>query len=236
MLIRYGVAVNEMRGSAGGITIARNRFGSYVRSRTKPVNPKSPRQVAAHIIMMYLAEQWRESPMTDAIRLAWQVYADSMNWGNKLGESVTLTGFNVFVQCNAAILALGGTLVTAGPAALGLPPGDPAFVVNPPSAAGQNVDVAFDDGFDWCKEDDGYLSMYMGQPQSPSHNFFGGPWRRWISIDGDTAVPITSPQVGQTGMPWTVTLGQKIWYEARVIRADGRISTRFRCPPVIAVA
>lgn len=236
MLIRYGVAVNEMRGSAGGITITRNRFGSYLRSRTKPVNPKSQRQVAIRVIMMYLAEQWRESPMTDLIRIAWQTYADSITWTNKLGESVTLTGFNAFVACNAAILSVGGDLVTAAPAALGLPPGDPAFAVTGPSAANQAADIAFDDGFDWCKEDNGYLSMYMGQPQSPSHNFFGGPWRWWRALPGDTAVPLTSPQLTKSGAPFTIVQGQKIWYEARVIRADGRISNRFRCAPVIAGA
>lgn len=235
-LVKYGGGIVQMSGSVAGNTYARNRFGNYMRARTKPINPKSSRQVAARIIMMYLAEQWRESPMTDAIRAAWATYADSVNWQNKLGEVVKLTGYQHFMRSNTAILALGGTLVTAGPPDLGLPPGDPAFVVNPPSAAGQNVDVDFDDTFDWCAEDDGYLSMYMGRPQNPTRNFFDGPWRRWISIDGDTAVPITSPQVGQVGMPYTVVLGQKIWYKARIIRADGRCSTEFECPPVIAVA
>lgn len=235
-LIRYGGGIVQMSGSIAGTTHARNRFGNYCRARTKPVNPRSSRQSAARIIVMMLAEQWRETPMTDAFRTAWQTYANSVNWLNKLGETVTLTGFNMYIRSNAAILALGGTRVDAGPADLGLPPGDPAFVVNPPSAAGQNADVDFDDTFDWAKEDDGYLSMEMGEPQNPTRNFFNGPWRRWKSIDGDTAVPITSPQVGQTGMPYTVVLGQKIWYRARIIRADGRVSTQFNCPPVIAVA
>lgn len=235
-LIRYGGGIVQMSGSIAGNTFARNRFGNYSRARTKPVNPKSARQVAARIAIMYLAEQWRESPMTDAFRTAWATYAASVNWQNKLGETILLTGYQHYIRSNAALVRVSGTRVDAGPAALGLPPGDPAFVVNPPSQAGQNVDVNFDDGFDWCSEDDGYLSMEMGVPQNPTRNFFAGPWRWWRSIDGNTAVPITSPQAGLTGMPYTVTLGQKIWFRARIIRADGRISTLFECPPVIAVA
>ncbi len=236
MLIRYGIGINEMRGSAGGVTIARNRFGSYARSRTKPVNPRSQRQMGIRTIMMFLAEQWRESPMTDLIRTAWQTYADSVNWTNKLGESVTLTGFNTFVAGNAARITAGGDLVTAAPAALGLPAGDPAFAVTGPSAANQAADTAFDDGFDWCSEDNAYMALYMGKPQSPSHNFFGGPFRFWRAMEGSVGVPLTSPQLTKSGAPFTIVAGQKIWYEARIIRADGRISSRFRCDPVIAGA
>lgn len=231
MLIRYGVGINEMRGSAGGITIARNRFGSYVRSRTKPVNPRSPRQMGIRTIMMFLAEAWRESPMTDLIRAAWQTYADSVNWTNKLGEQVTLTGFNLFVAGNAALLTVGADLVTAAPAALGLPPGDPDFQINSPSAATQLYNIEFDAGFDWNTEDDAYLIIYQGKPVSASHNFFGGPWRQCNALEGVDPGGIASPVIGeaQAGFPFVV--GQKSWWAARIVRADGRLSNLFRCDP-----
>jgi len=186
--------------------------------------------------MMYLAEQWRESPMDDAIRLAWQVYADSVNWVNRLGEQVTLTGMNMFIQCNACIINTGAPIITAAPAALGLPPGDPLFDITNLAASTQDCSIIFDDGFDWCGEDFGKLVIYMGQPQPPSHNFFNGPWRYWDCVDGITVSPATSPEDARGGLPWTLTLGQKVWFEARIGRADARISTRFRCDPVIVEA
>jgi len=236
MLIRYGLAVNEMRGSAGGVVIARNRFGSYARSRTKPVNPKSPRQVAIRTIMMYLAEYWRETPMTDVIRAAWQTYADSVNWENKLGESVTLTGFNMFMQCNANRITAGHSIISAAPAALGLPPGDPAFDVQDLSEAGQDASIIFDDGFTWCSENNAYLALYMGKPQSPSRNFFNGPWRYWGRIIGAVGDPATTPEANFGNLPFPAVLGQKVWFEARIARGDCRISTRFGCDPVIVEA
>ncbi|MBA7625091.1 hypothetical protein ES703_32512 [subsurface metagenome] len=235
-LVKYGAGIVQMSGSIAGDVHARNRFGNYKRPRTKPVNPKSPRQTAARTVMMYLAEQWRESPMTTVIRDAWQTYADSVNWNNRLGEQVTLTGFNMFIRGNAALANIGADIIYAGPTDLGLPAGDPAMVVSNVSEAAQQFDLAFDDGFDWCAEDDAYMIMYQGKPVSASHNFFGGPFRRCAFIAGDTAVPTVSPKPGLPNIGFPILEGQKIWWEAAIVRADGRISTRFRCPPTIAVA
>jgi len=235
-LIRFGGGITEMRGSIAGNTYARNRFGAYSRARTKPVNPRSSRQMGARIAVMYLAEQWRESPMTDVIRTAWETYAGSVNWQNKLGEVTKLTGFNHFIRSNAALVSVNGTLVTAGPLVLGLPPGDPAFVISNVTAAAQTADLAFDDGFDWAGEDDAYFSCQMGQPQNATRNFFNGPWRQCFFIAGNTAVPVTSPQAGLPNIPYTLVEGQKVWWRARIIRADGRVSTHFRCDPTIVAA
>lgn len=225
-LAKYGGGVVQLSGSIAGDVFARNRFGNYVRPRTKPVNPKSNRQVAARTLMMYLAEQWRESPMTAVIREAWETYAASVNWNNRLGEQVTLTGFNMFVRGNAAMLQCGGALVTAGPTDLGLPAGDPAFAVTI-SAATQKLSVTFDDGFDWVDEDDGFLSLYMHEPKSPSIGFFGGPFRHAGQIAGDSVTPPTTPDA-TIDCPYTATEGQVCVCEARIIRLDARCSTKFR--------
>lgn len=232
-LVKYGPAVVQMSGSIAGTVFARNRFGNYSRPRTKPVNPKSSRQIAARILIMYLSEQWRESPMTDLIRAAWQTYADSVNWNNRLGEQVTLTGFNMFIQCNSARITAGGTLITAAPTVLSLPPGDPVFAVAG-SAASQELSVTFDPLFDWNIIDDGLMSVYMGKPQSPSRNFFGGPYRFADAIEGDTASPPTSPATMTA--PFVLVEGQKIWCEARIQEADCRVSTRFGAAPFLCGA
>jgi len=178
--------------------------------------------------MMMLAEQWRESPMTDAIRTAWQTYANSVNWLNKLGETVTLTGFNHFIRSNAALLTAGGTLVTAAPTDLGLPPADPTFAVTG-SAASAKLSVVFDNTLDWAGETGGFLSVEMGEPQSASRNFFNGPYRFADAVDGDDTTPPTSP--AEIDPPFTLTEGQKIWCRARIIRKDARCSTQFRADP-----
>jgi len=229
-LIKTGGGIIEIRGSIAGNTFARNHFGAYMRARTKPINPRSSRQMGARIAVMYLAEQWRESPMDDAKRLAWEIYSNSVNWQNKLGDSVKLTGFNHFVRSNAALLRAGGSLVVDGPAAIGLPPGDPAFTVVA-NATTQKLSITFDVGFDWVKETDAYLSVEMGEPQPPTRNFFNGPYRHAAAIAGVDDTGVSSPQL--IDPPFTLTPGQKIWSRARIIRKDARASTHFVADPVI---
>jgi len=228
-LVKFGAGIVQMSGSIAGVVHARNRFGNYTRPRTKPINPKSNRQVAALILVMFLAEQWRESPMTDEIRIAWQTYASSFNWVNRLGEQVTLTGFNAFIMCNSALITAGGALITAAPAALGLPPGDPDFVCTG-SEADKKIAVAFDNTSDWAGEEGGFLAVYQGSPRSVSHNFFGGPFRFCGAIPGAVSPPESGVELDPA---YTLTEGQKVWCEARVIRADSRCSTRFRSVPFV---
>ncbi len=227
-LVKYGAGIVQMSGSIAGDVHARNRFGNYKRPRTKPVNPRSQRQVAARILMMFLAEQWRESPMTDEIRIAWDTYANSVNWNNRLGEQVTLTGFNMFVRSNAALLTAGGSLVTAAPSDLGLPPGDPTFAASG-SEVSKKLSIVFDNTADWANETGGYLAVYQGRPVSASRNFFGGPWRFAGAIAGDDTTPPTSPAELDPG--FTLIEGQKDWCQARIIRLDSRCSTLFAADP-----
>lgn len=235
-LYKPGAGVVQISGSISGSVFARNRFGNYIRPRTKPVNPRSQRQMAIRTILMFLAEQWHESPMTDLIRTAWQTYADSVNWVNRLGEQVTLTGFNVFLAGNAARITAGGSLVTAAPAALGLPAGDPVFQISAVSAAAQTYTATFDDTMDWNTEAGAYMIFYQGKPVSASHTFFGGPWRQCYGFPGVDPGGSPSPVIGfaQNGFPFVE--GQKIWWQARIVRADGRASNPFRCDPTIVAA
>jgi len=227
-LAKYGGGIVQLSGSIAGNVFARNRFGNYVRPRTKPINPRSARQMGARILMMMLAEQWRESPMSDAIRIAWQTYANTVNWNNKLGEAVVLTGYNHFIRSNAALITAGGSLITAAPTDEGLPGADPTFAAAG-SAGTQKLTLTINIALPWAIETGAYLSVEMGQPQSESRNFFDGPWRNAGSIAGvDTTGP-TPPH--ELDAPFTLTATQKVWCRARIIRKDSRCSTHFRADP-----
>lgn len=232
--LRFGSMITEARGSIAGTTYSRNRFGAYARARTVPVNPNSTRQLAARARMAFLAEQWRETPMTDAKRGAWATYASGIDATNKLGEDITLTGFNAFMMSNAVRLLVGQTFVDAGPTVIGLPAQDPLFAVAFSEATG--ITVTFDDTMDWADEDAGALVIELGKPQSPTRDFFGGPWRFHGVVQGNLAVPPTSPDGPIAVAAWTLTEGQKIWARARILRGDGRVSGHFGAAPVLVGA
>lgn len=234
MQVKYGGGIVDARGSVAGNTFSRNRFGAYVRARVTPVNPSSSRQEFARAVVASLAEQWRESPMTDAFRIAWGVYAASINAVNKLGESITLTGFNAFMMGNAVKLHNGFSYVDDGPTDLGLPNQDPTVSIALSAASG--ITVTFDAGLDWCDEDNACLSIEIGQPQSPSRNYFGGPFRFHDGIDGDSVTPPTSPDGPTAVTAWTLIEGQKVWCRFRILREDGRVSNAWMAAPVLVAA
>ena len=232
-LIKYGGGIVQMSGSIAGDVHARNRFGNYMRARTTPINPKSDRQNVVRARIMLLAEAWN-TELTAAQRTAWDSYADAIAWNNKLGETIKLTGFNHFIRSNAAMLQEYTTRIKDGPTTMSLPVGDPAFAVALSAASG--ITVTFDDGLDWCDEDNAYMFIEIGNPQNPTRTFFGGPWRYHASIDGDAITAPTTPDGPTAVTCWTLIEGHRVWVRGSIIRADGRLSTKFVAASVLVAA
>jgi len=229
-LLKFGGGITEMRGSIAGNVYSRNRFGAYARPRTKPVNPQSELQEACRNVISFLTEYWH-STLTPAERTAWETYAAAVPFNNKLGETVYLTGFNMFVRSNFELKRQAHTVVEAGPTTLALPETDPTFAVAA-SVATQEISVTFDNVLPWANEDDAFLFVEQGVPQIATRNFFNGPWRFMDEVAGDSVTPPTSPAAMTA--PFTLVLGQKVWCYARIVRADGRLSNPFTASCIVA--
>ena len=214
--IKLGGGITDIRGSMAGNTFARNRFGNYIRPRTKPVNPNSTAQGFARSIIGTLTQAWR-TDLTAAKRTAWNTYAAAIAMKNRLGETVYLTGFNHFVRSNAVLLQSVKGLITAGPTVLSLPEKDPTLAVAG-SVATQLLTLTVDAGQPWAAETGAFLQVEQGQPQNVTRNFFGGPWKYAGKINQ------ASPLVLTVDAPFTLVLGQKTWIAVRICRADGRVS------------
>lgn len=230
MLIRAILGMSDGSGSAGSITVSRNRYGQYIRQRTKPVNPSSVRQQNSRANFDLAVSSWG-SALTQAQRDAWNVYAANVVMSNRLGQDIFLSGFNHFTRSYAALLAVAGALVAEGPAIQSLPPADPQFAITA-SAGTQLVSVTFDDTLAWLDEDGGHMSVQVGLPKDEQIEFFNGPWRFADSIDGDGVTPPTSPATLTS--PYPIQEGQRLFARARIIRLDGRVSEFFRATGVVA--
>ncbi len=224
MLVKWGGGIVDGRGSIGGTTFSRNKSGAIARARVAPVNPKSVRQSAIRAIISSVAQLYN-SGLTVAQRAAWAVYAKNVPAKNKLGEVIYLSGYNQFVKSNIAALNAGLTAILAAPSVFSLPGEDTTFDVAI-SEASQEIAVTFDATADWAGEAGGALIVEMGLPQSPSIEFFDGPWRHAGIIAGDATTP---PTTGDSiAVPFPVVADQKIFCRAKVLRADGRLSDWFR--------
>lgn len=224
MLVKFGGGILDARGSIGGNTYSRNRYGAYVRARVTPVNPQSSRQSAVRALMADVSQAWFAS-LTLANRDAWGQYASNVPEKNKLGETIFFSGFNQYVASNMAAQNGGLPAIAAGPT-IYTKPGEDSLFDATGSAATQNLDVTFDDTRAWVDEDDAGMIIQMGLPQNDSIQFFDGPWRHADTILGDGTTAPTTPAT--VAAPFVISESQKVWARGRIIRADGRLSDWFR--------
>jgi hypothetical protein len=229
-LVKFGIGITQISGSVGGDVFARNRSGNYIRPRTKPTNPNTARQVAVRAALSMLTERWSET-LTVAQRTAWNLYASNVTVQNRLGEAIKLTGFNHYLRSKAWLARQGLTIIDAGPVVFTLPDTDPVMSITA-SEATQQATVVFDDGLDWASEDNAYMTFLTGQPQNPQRNFFKGPWQGTRYLSGNAGAPLASPL--PIGWFQAITEGQHLWCQARIYRADGRVSNTFNADCICA--
>jgi len=221
-LVKFGGGIVQASGSIAGTTHARNRFGNYIRPRTKPVNPNSQRQANVRSAMKYLTNYWAEI-LSAENRTLWATYAAAIAMKNRLGESVYLTGFNHFIRANIIWYQNELSVKDTGPSELSLPASAGGFAITAASA-GQSISFSFINTEAWAIEVGSRLWMFEGQAQGKTRNFFGGPWRFNHAVAGAEGGAET-PSIHAT--VWGFAAGQKIWGYGRVQRVDGRISNPF---------
>lgn len=229
-LVKFGAGIVQMLGSIAGTVFARNAAGNYARAKTTPVNPNTEHQQAARSAITVLTEYWRET-CSAAQREAWETYAAAVDMTNRLGESINLSGFQQFIRSNSILAQQGQTIVAAGPTELAIPAQDPTFEIAA-SAGTQVITVTYDDTLTWCDEDGGFMWLSQGRPQNVTRNFFAGPYRMGVGVEGDSVTPPTSPEA--FAAIFTLIEGQKVWLKARIQREDGRLSGEFNDVCVIA--
>lgn len=214
---------DQQSGSMGGITASHNRGGTYFRQRAIPVNPNTPYQQAVRSLMAQLTSAWFNILTADQ-RTAWEAYAENVPYTDKLGEPRNIGGLGAYVGCNIPRLQAGKTRVDPGPVIYN------RGEFTAPTIASITAPSALSLGFtvtdEWVDEDDAHLIVLCSRGENASINFFKGPYRYADTVDGDSGTPPTSPAA--ITVPFVLVAGQKCFIQARVSRADGRLSTPFR--------
>jgi len=223
-LVKLGGGVADIRGSIGGTVFSRNRYGAIARNRTIPVDPGTAPQMNVRALMGQVRAAYFDT-LTAVQRAAWEVYAANVAMTNRLGETIHLTGYNMFCRSNLAILNAEMTIVADAPTDFSLAGQDGSLVATVTAAANE-LSLAFDDSLAWANEDDGALLVFESKPQNSGINYFKGPWNYLGRIDGDSVTAPTDPQVFTSRH--SLAVGQKMFYQARIVRADGRVSQPFR--------
>lgn len=112
-LIKMAHIVAEARGSIAGTVFSRNAYGAYLRQKVTPVNKQSVSQQVVRQYIAQLASGWRA--LTAAQRAGWNQGAVNFTRTNIFGDSVQLTGFNLYMRLNKNLLDVGQTVIAAAP-------------------------------------------------------------------------------------------------------------------------
>ena len=101
-------------GSQAGTTASHNRSGQYYRNRRSPVQPVGTgRRAAQRAAFGSASSAW--ASLSAANQAAWISFAAGHPITDSLGQSITLTGQNMFVSCGSQLLNCGQALPTVPP-------------------------------------------------------------------------------------------------------------------------
>lgn len=177
-------------GSLGGLTASHNTGGQYLRRRSIPTNPNTLRQQTVRSLIGGLVNAWN-SALTDPQRQAWRDYAQNTPVTDTLGQTITLSGINMFVRSNVTRMQLaaaaggmpaperidaaptvfdtgqGVVTVTQFAGDFTSPPGTVTFTVELASGA----PVA------------GVLLIFVAPPQTAGTRYYAGPYQLACGID-----------------------------------------------------
>jgi len=92
-------------GSVAGTTSSHNRAGQYVRNRRTPVNNPTPRRTAIRTAFGAASTQY--SFLTPSEQASWTAAADAHPITDSLGQSIKLTGHQMYVSISTQMANVG---------------------------------------------------------------------------------------------------------------------------------
>lgn len=117
-LIKLTAIVDNISGKLNGTVFAKNKGGHYMRSKSKPTNPRTAQQMAVRGAFGAISSAWRSLP--EAARNAWNEIASDFPYINKLGDSKVLSGFALHQKLNRNVGIVGGDALQYPPAPQGV--------------------------------------------------------------------------------------------------------------------
>lgn len=238
----------QVSGSIGGLTYAHNQGGMYTRGRSIPVNPNTFRQTNVRATVSQLSQAW-SGALTDVQREQWTVYAAGTPVTNKLGDSIILSGQQMYIRCNTARMQVTRrTQAFATPIVLPRVDDAPAFPGNAIAVDGFNVNdltageflITATLGGATAAAGDAFL--YAGHPVNSGRAFFKGPYQLASALPVAamaTAANFDITDVTDSELWWADTVpavGMFLPLRIQIVLDDGRVGPSYESIEVIQTA
>ena len=185
-LVTAGPMVGQASGRVGSVVFSHNRGGPYVRNGTIPTQVVTPYRALIRAWLAQASGNW--ALLDEADRKAWASWAASNPIINRLGHSVVLQANAAYVQLNARIASLGGTLLTTPPA-IDAPAPPLSLVVTATVGAPDVLSVAY-------SPDGGAATLYLQLTacvlQSPNITYVRNRLRLLANVGLDLSSPFNA--------------------------------------------
>lgn len=112
-LIKLTAIVDNISGKLNGTVFAKNKGGNYMRSKSKPSNPRTASQMAVRAQFGAISSAWKS--LTESARSAWRESASNFPYINRLGDSKILSGFALHQKLNTNLDLIGENALTFPP-------------------------------------------------------------------------------------------------------------------------
>ena len=213
-----GPEFGQFSGSQGNTTASRNRFGSYVRNRTNPINPNSVLQQFRRGVFTDLTQEWRL--LTESQRTAWSEWAVNFPRTNSLGQTYILTGAQTFIG-NNLVRSLVAFTQANDPPAIDAAPTTGLITATAMVAAGGTMEIAYTATGGLAGN---RFLVSATATRSPGKTYVGRSEMRVIgSFAGNAASPFDFQAAYEAifGAGWLLQAGMEIVVRLEGISANG---------------
>lgn len=205
-----GAIISEIRNKIAATVYSKNGSGAIIRNRVTPINRRSTLQTNQRQLLASLASAWRG--LTQAQRDGWNGASPNFPQTDSLGQTVTLTGEQLYVRSNANLVLIGQAQIVNAPAPT-------SFAI---LAMGATVLTAgaFTQAFSPDPVPAGFSLVFRAsRPLSPGKNFIGASEFRFIQVEAAAAVSPADLDAAYEAIfgDKTGLVGQKLGVEAFLI-------------------
>lgn len=219
--VKYGGGVADMRNAWAGQVHSRNTFGNYIRQKVSPVQPRTPRQQELRSILTTLAKRY-STVLTDEQRNAWINFATSNPVIDVFGDTIVLTGINMYVRVNNLRLLMGLPILDNPPSDFSVSnPTDVSLTITTTPTFAMNVAFAPSPS-----PTNHRVEVWVTEPMKPGVMFFSQKLRLLLITSSDAVsspIDITSEYINRFGMPAS---GTKIGVEVRFVNETNGAQSR----------
>jgi hypothetical protein len=206
-------------GSIGGMVASRNRGGMYLRGLVIPVNPSTAPQLASRANLAEAVNDWT-NVLTTAQRGAWESYAAATPTVDRFGDTLVLSGQQMFVKSSLPRLIAGRPIVADGPITSGLAT---TPLISTPGSLNETSGLAGSITVPGAGTS-GRLVVYMSQPL-PQSRTLAHAKRRFATVFGPPTADVFTLNAAANALPYPLVedLGARLTYV--YLDDDGRAST-----------